>query len=149
MSGQKQQKRADTHGPDLRKIYARLKQSGLKVTDGRRAILATLVANHGPFTAEEIYERVPLCDRATVFRSLVSLQKANLVKRCEFGDGIARFEIAEAEAHHHHLVCNACKRVEIVNDCDLLGEIDRFARKRGYSNVSHSLEFFGICPDCR
>jgi Fur family ferric uptake transcriptional regulator len=131
-------------------ILSGLKKSRLKLTGPRKAILSALLENHGPFTAEEIHKIITkkICDLATVYRCLASLEEASLLRRVEFGDDSSRYELAEAdESHHHHLICRECKRVEIIDDPGL-EEVDRFAEKRGFSNVSHSLEFFGTCPDC-
>ncbi|MGZ3713406.1 MAG: Fur family transcriptional regulator [Bdellovibrionota bacterium] len=128
-----------------------LKLRGLKVTIPRRAILQALILEHGPFTAEEIHKQISrrVCDLATVYRTLSSLEEAGLLRRCEFGDGSARYEMAgQGNAHHHHLICKSCKKVEVVDECEL-EEIDRFAQKRGFTDISHTLEFFGICADCR
>ena len=131
-------------------ISAALKKTGLKLTEPRKAILLALSERHGPFTAEEVHKLITkrVCDQATVYRTLTRLVEVGLLRRCEFGDGMARFEIAESGHHHHHLVCNECKRVEIIDD-EEIEEIDRFARKRGFSNISHILEFFGTCPQCK
>ncbi len=132
-------------------VLADLKKSGLKLTEPRKGILQALVENHGPFTAEEIHKIIPrrLADLATVYRCLTSLEETGILRRCDFGDGAARYELAgDGESHHHHLICTECKRIEIVDD-DEIEEIDRFAQKRGYSDVSHTLEFFGTCPHCK
>lgn len=127
-----------------------LKRSGLKQTAPRKAILIALAEKHGPFTAEEIHKLVTknVCDQATIYRALIQLAEASLLRRCDFGDGIARFEIAHGDHHHHHIVCNTCKRVEVVDD-EEIEKIDRFARRKGFANVSHILEFFGTCPRCQ
>lgn len=127
-----------------------LKKSSLKLTPPRKAILIALTKNHGPFTVEQIHKLVTkkVCDLATVYRCVGSLAEATILRRVEFGDGTSRYELAQpGEAHHHHVICTECKKVEIVDDPDL-EEIDRFAKKRGFSNISHTLEFFGTCPQC-
>ncbi|MDR3608344.1 MAG: Fur family transcriptional regulator [Oligoflexia bacterium] len=132
----------------LEEVLGELKKSRLKLTKPRKAILLALVQNHGPFTAEEIHKIISkkVCDLATVYRCVASLEEAEILRRVEFGDDSSRYELAH-DTHHHHLICTRCKRVEIVDEPEL-EEIDRFVKKRGYSNITHSLEFFGICPDC-
>jgi len=51
-----------------------------------------------------------LCDLATVYRSLRLLEQMGMVKRFDFGDGTARFELLEEgdDGHHHHLVWTRC-----------------------------------------
>jgi Fur family transcriptional regulator, ferric uptake regulator len=135
---------------DLTRLLELMKKAGLKATEPRKAIIHSLIESHGPFTAEEIHKLITrrICDLATVYRSLGSLEKAGLIHRCDFGDGTARYEIAAKSAHHHHhIVCRRCKRIEVLDDCEL-ADLNRVPRKLGYAEVSHSLEFFGICPKC-
>ena len=74
-----------------------------------------------------------------------------MIRRCEFGDGIARYELAESDLnhHHHHMICNQCKKVEVLDLAHVEESIDRAAKKSGFKGISHILEFFGICPDCQ
>jgi Fur family ferric uptake transcriptional regulator len=140
-----------SHSPSMEQVLEELKKAQLKLTNPRRAILQVLVAEHGPFTAEEVLKRVSrrVCDQATVYRTLASLEEVGIIRRCEFGDGSARYEIAgQGGHHHHHLICRKCKKVEIVDDCEI-EDLDNIAQKRGFSNVSHALEFFGLCPTCK
>ena len=139
------------HNHTLDTVLEALKKNGLKLTTPRRAILRALVDRHGPFTAEEIHKLITkrICDLATVYRTLGSLEEARIIKRCDFGDGSSRYELAESDdKHHHHIICNQCKSIEVIDDTGL-EEIDRFARNRGFTNISHTLEFFGTCPRCR
>ena len=50
------------------------------------------------------------CDLATIYRSMHLLEKMGMVKRFDFGDGAARFELIgeDDDGHHHHLVCTRC-----------------------------------------
>ena len=128
-----------------------MKQAGLRITAPRRAIVQALLVSHGPFTAEELHKIITkkVCDLVTIYRCLASLEKAGLIKRCEFGDGTTRYELQETQSHHHHhVICRICKKIEVLNDCELQ-DIERFASNRGYTGVSHKLEFFGICSDCK
>ena len=135
----------------LDKMLEELKKNELKLTVPRKSILEVLAKEHGPFTADEIQKQMPkkTCDTATIYRSLSSMEEAGLLRRCEFGDGIARYELREPndEHHHHHLICRVCKKVDIIDD-EEIEKIDKFATQKGYSQVSHILEFFGVCPNC-
>jgi Fur family ferric uptake transcriptional regulator len=144
-------KHSHEHHRSLDQVLAELKKANLKLTTPRKAILELLVNEHGPFSAEEVQKKISrrACDLATVYRTVASLEEVGILNRCEFGDGTARFELADSSGHHHHhLICRQCKRVEVVDDCELEG-LDRLAQKRGFTNVSHILEFFGTCPDCK
>jgi Fur family ferric uptake transcriptional regulator len=137
----------------LEQLYDVLKQNQLKLTPPRKTILEGLLKNHGPFSAEDIHSKFAKksFDLATVYRNLISLEEAKIIRRCEFGDGIARYELVgpEADHHHHHLVCKDCKKVEVIDLCEMEETINRLAKKKGYKQVSHILEFFGTCPNCQ
>jgi len=90
------------------------------------------------------------CNLATIYRSLHLLEKMALVKRFDFGDGIARFELTQEEgtAHHHHLICTRCFAIVEIEACFPEEFETRIAKTYGYHGVTHKLEFFGICPRC-
>ena len=135
----------------LQNLLNALRDHGLRVTEPRIAVLKVFLESHGPFSAEEVYTKVTrkACDLATIYRTLTSLEKAQVVRRCDFGDGTLRFEIADKSDphHHHHIICKICKQIEVLDDCEL-DNLDQFAQKRGFTQVTHSLEFFGICKKC-
>lgn len=126
-----------------------LRQHRLRITRPRKAILETLFAQEGPVTIEDIHRQLEsgLCDLATVYRCLAAFEKLNLVRRCHFHDGTSLYEIDLGPDHHHHIVCTACNKVEALDFCVVEG-LERLVRDRGYRDVSHMLEFFGVCGDC-
>lgn len=137
-------------GPELRDLKDRLRGKSRRITGPREAILKVLQEHPHPQTNKEIHEALAagVCDLATVYRSLHLLEDMGLVVRYDFGDGVARFEIAR-EGHHHHLVCTGCARIVEIDQC-LASEWDeRLARESGFTRVTHKLEFFGLCPDCQ
>ena len=129
-----------------------LRENGSRVTEPRKAILGLLAAEHGPYTAEEVHERMKTkageCDLVTVYRCLTAMEALNLVRRCDFGDGAYRYEFNTGEHHHHHIVCRTCHGVKTLDLCVADG-LERMARQMGYGNVTHTLEIFGVCPKCR
>lgn len=138
------------HRPELRDLKERLRIKSRRITGAREAILKILQEHPHPQTNKEIFQALPdgLCDLATVYRSLHLLEDMGLVVRYDFGDGVARFEVAR-EGHHHHLVCTACSRIVEIDQC-LASEWDeRLARESGFKRVTHKLEFFGLCPECQ
>lgn len=91
------------------------------------------------------------CDLATVYRSMHLLQQLGMVKRYDFGDGTARFELLGEgdDGHHHHLVCTRCAGIIEIEEC-LVRELDALvAARNGFRSVTHKLEFFGVCPACQ
>ena len=103
-------------------------------------------------TRKEIFSRMPQgsCNLATVYRALHLLEDAGLVKQYDFGDGIARYEFQtdEQASHHHHLICTRCASVAKVEACFPREWQEQIAQENGYEQVTHRLEFFGVCPAC-
>lgn len=137
----------------LPELTERLRRESRRVTGPRQAILDVMRKNPHPLLIKEIHALLGKgdCDLVTVYRSMEMLQKMGMVKRVEFGQGGARFELlAEGDdGHHHHLVCTTCAHVLQLDDC-LLEEVEKkIERSSGFKGVTHRLEFFGLCPKCQ
>jgi Fe2+ or Zn2+ uptake regulation protein len=137
--------------PSPEHLAALLRENGLRVTGPRQAILNLLATDQGPFSAESIFKTLrgkARCDLATVYRVLAALEEIGKLRRCEFGDGVHRYELdAGDRGHHHHLVCRRCGSVEVIDAC-AVAALETDARERGYTDVTHVLELFGTCPGC-
>jgi Fur family ferric uptake transcriptional regulator len=127
---------------------------GYSWTRVRSAILAVLTTVPRPLRAEEIHRA--LRDRrinlSSVYRALRLFETLNVIHRVELGEGAARYELADAyRDHHHHLVCDACGRIEDVGTCPVeTASLTRQIRKQtGFAVRSHVLELFGLCRSCR
>lgn len=87
------------------------------------------------------------CDLVTIYRCLAQFEKIGVARRVEFGDGIARYEFRDSDDHHHHIICRNCHAVEDLDAC-LIEPLERSVKKKGFSEISHSLEFYGLCRQC-
>jgi Fur family transcriptional regulator, ferric uptake regulator len=141
----------DEHSPEktMDHALARLRSHEMRVTEPRKAMLQILTREHGPFSAEELHQKMggKGCDVVTVYRSLQAMEEIGVVRRCDFGDGTYRYEINHGEHHHHHIICRHCRSVQVLDHC-IAGRLERAAREMGYENISHTLEIFGVCPAC-
>jgi len=131
-------------------LLDQLRKTGLKVTESRKKILQVLNDKYGPLTPDEIYQSVRPADldRVTIYRCLAAFEEVNLVRRSDFGDGIARYELQLGAHHHHHVICRKCKSIRHLDDC-FLHKIEEQILSTGFSQLTHNLEFFGICPNCQ
>ena len=137
----------------MSELKNRLRGQSRKITGPRAAIMEILRQHPHPLTNREIFTALPKgqCNLATIYRSMHLLEKMGMVKRFDFGDGAARFELVGEgdDGHHHHLVCTRCSEVVEIDEC-FPDEIEqRIASANGFTAVTHKLEFFGICPDCQ
>jgi Fur family ferric uptake transcriptional regulator len=103
----------------LMELRAELRARGLRVTQPRLAVLRCLLQVRAPVSHGQVTEQLERdgYDRVTVYRNLVDLTEAGLVRRTDHGDRTWRFElIADKRAHideiHPHFVCDACGSVQ-------------------------------------
>ena len=124
-----------------------LKKHKLRLTTPRKKLLTILATEHGPFSIEDLHEKMPHCDLVTVYRNLASLEKTGIVVRCDFSDGVRRYEFSHQEHHHHHVICKVCKKVEELSIC-FAAKVEKTLSRKGYKNITHSFEIFATCPGC-
>jgi Fur family ferric uptake transcriptional regulator len=130
-----------------------LKERNLKSTSQRDDIARVFFATSGHVSVEELYNEVrkvsPRVGYATVYRTVKLLRECGLAAERHFYDGEARFENAEQEHHHDHLICERCGRiVEFTND--RIEELqETVAAKLGFVISRHKMELYGLCAACR
>lgn len=132
-------------------INSGLLTSGRRPTKTRRGILKILSGDQ-PCTAPEILDQLArakvVVNKTTVYRELDFLLAKNILSEVMFKDGARRYEI-RMSGHSHHLVCLNCRKVERVPlTHDLDGQEKEIAHRRNFKILSHSLEFYGLCPSC-
>jgi Fur family transcriptional regulator, ferric uptake regulator len=134
-------------------LTERLRRESRKVTGPRQAILELLRCQSHPLAIREIFAALPagIIDLATIYRSMHLLEQMRMVKRFDFGDGAARFELVPGgeDGHHHHLVCTRCSVVLEIEECFPERVEKNLAKRSGFQSITHRLEFFGLCPKCQ
>ena len=132
---------------------ATLQRKGLRNGGARRAVIDLLAEQDCCLTAQEIFDRLRSSGRrvgiASVYRVLDLLTSEGLVQRIDIGSGIARYEPALTDGeHHHHIVCDACGKVEAFEDPGLEKAIHRVEQTSGYAVAGHDVVLHGACGDC-
>ncbi|MGN6131076.1 MAG: Fur family transcriptional regulator [Nocardioidaceae bacterium] len=124
---------------------------GTRPTRQRRAVAAVLRSFDDFRSAQEIHDllrrRGENVGLATVYRTLQALTDRGEVDTLRTEDGEAVYRRCSA-THHHHLVCRTCGRTVEVEGPAVEAWADKIAAEHGFSDVSHTLEIFGTCPDC-
>lgn len=117
-----------------------------------QAVLDALGESEDFRSAQEIHatmrargEKVGL---ATVYRALQSLVDSGRADVLRGVAGEAAYRGC-SQGHHHHLVCRSCGRTVEVRGPAVERWADQVAASHDYTDVSHTLELFGVCPDCR
>jgi Fur family ferric uptake transcriptional regulator len=134
----------------LRVLSSHLARNGLRLTDQRRAILELLLRSDRHLSQEEIYAalRGDGIGRATVFRTLKTLQECELAAPVVGRDGVPRFEINLDRPHHDHLICVECGHIREVRWPRLERIQEETCRRLGFAPRWHRHEVFGLCRDC-
>lgn len=128
--------------------------TGVSVRSTRqRAAISTLLETLDDFrSAQELHDelrrRGENIGLTTVYRTLQSMAAAGLIDtlRTDTGESVYR---RCSEHHHHHLVCRSCGSTIEVGDHEVEEWATAVAAKHGFSNVSHTIEIFGTCSECR
>jgi Fur family ferric uptake transcriptional regulator len=130
-----------------------LSANGYRRGGARTAMLALLDRQRCALSAVEIEHALRESGqrgvaRASIYRILEELEELHLVTRVEVGQGLARFEAARAEGHHHHMVCDRCGEVRPFEDPDLERSIKRLTERVPFSVEEHEVVLHGACADC-
>ncbi len=127
-----------------------LKRARLRSTRGRRRILELLNEAESPLTAEELHSRIGEqgLSLSTVYRNLAALAGRGLLIKTVGQDGIATYQ-PNTSAHRHRIVCVLCGRETEISACPLESLSRRIGEETGFEVTGHSLEFTGVCPQCR
>ncbi len=140
-----------TNGTSEEHALQAVRDAGLRLTQPRRQILAALASAAEPMTPRQLHELLgdTACDPVTVYRCLTDFERLGLVHRHEFGDGSARYQLNEPDgSHDHYVICRRCQRKDPIRACPD-PSLEAAVAARGYAAISHTLEFFGLCPDCQ
>jgi Fur family ferric uptake transcriptional regulator len=124
---------------------------GTRPTRQRRAVASALQSFDDFRSAQDIHDLLrnsgDNVGLSTVYRTLQALADSGEVDMLRTEDGEAVYRRCST-THHHHLVCRTCGRTVEVEGPAVEKWAEAVAGRHGFTDVSHSLEIFGTCPDC-
>lgn len=124
---------------------------GMRSTRQRSAISALLDESKGFRSAQDLHaelrERGDTIGLTTVYRTLQSMADAGAVDVLRTDSGELIFRKC-SDSHHHHLVCRLCGFTVEVEEPGVEVWAHRAGRAHGFSDVSHTVELFGLCARC-
>jgi Fur family ferric uptake transcriptional regulator len=128
-----------------------LRDSGLRITAPRLAVLLALAEAQRPLSHTEVLERLGETDwdPATIYRNLVKLRDAGVAPVANRAEGIDRYALAEpqGDGHRHpHFVCDDCGRVACL-PASLTASLAMDGRWAA-SIPRAMVQLRGECPDC-
>lgn len=129
-----------------------MEQRGLRSTGQRRVIIEKLFESSDHVTIDELLEAVraddPRVGYATVYRTMKLLADGGLVHERKFGDGFTRYELADHQTHHDHLICLDCGKITEFEEPEIEDLQDRIAARHGFVVQHHKHELYGSCAEC-
>jgi Fur family transcriptional regulator, ferric uptake regulator len=137
-------------GTPLDEARARIRNAQMRITKPRIAIIESMLHHNGPVSIERIHQDigVEVCDLVTVYRCLSAFENLDLVRRSYLHNGTCLYEVTLGKPRHYHIVCKSCGQTERVDYFSVEG-MERMLSDRGYTSISHVVEFFGVCPSCQ
>lgn len=136
----------------LKETIARCRSAGLRRTWALEELLTLLITSPRPLTLADLAEAPSLkdrCDRATVFRLLVRLEKQGILRRLGLHDRSTYYTMNFPGRHSDYLICTECGVIEKLDlACPVEALEAKIATQSGFKKLYHELEFFGVCPQC-
>lgn len=133
-------------------LLAQCQANGLRNTPALRTLLEVLLAAELPQSLQDLEGDEKLaaqCDRATIFRNLQRLENVGLLRRLNFAHKGAKFTLYQGSAHKEYLVCSQCGNVRELDLHCPVGPLEQsLAEQTGFSELTHELTFYGVCPAC-
>jgi len=142
-------------------VEGKLKDRGYRATTGRKAILDVLANTKEHLSAGDIYLKVhsiyPSIGLTSVYRTLEILVNVDLVRKFDFNNPKARYELIEGpedKRHHHHLICTVCNKIIdyadfVDEELALLKQTEKhLAKKYNFKIINHMVQYYGLCEKC-
>lgn len=125
----------------------------MRNTSLQKAILNILETQSRPLTIPEILEYLgdqklhP--NKTSVYRHMEKFAQGKKVATMILDSDVTHYEIQKH--HHHHFVCQKCKKVEPIADKDLeknIHDIESALEKKGLKVSDHQFSLLGLCQSC-
>ena len=126
-----------------------LKKDGLKVTAQRLLVAEKIFSLHSHFTAESLSDmfkdKRDEISKATIYRILSIMVKANLLIENDFGKDYKYYEHIIGHEHHDHIICMDCNRIVEFFDSKIEELQEKIAESNDFTIKGHSLNIYANC----
>ena len=131
-------------------IKRTLREAKLTVTEPRITVVKRLTDVGKPLEMPELISLCSDIDRATVYRTVATLEKHGIVKKVQIGWKY-KIELGDdMHDHHHHMSCIACGKIIDFHESDLMiEEFRKLEAMHGFRASTHNLELTGLCQSCQ
>jgi Fur family ferric uptake transcriptional regulator len=126
-----------------------LKKEGLKVTAQRLLVAEKIFSIHNHFTAESLSDmfkdKRDEISKATIYRILSIMVKANLLIENDFGKDYKYYEHIIGHEHHDHIICMDCNRIVEFFEPKIEELQEKIAESNDFTIKGHSLNIYANC----
>ena len=131
-------------------MSAALLEAGLRMTRQRKAVLDYLAPSAVHPSARQVFDEVskayPEISLATVYNTLATLVRMDLVKVMEFDALDNRYDTNLSP--HINLICTSCGKIQDLKE-GLPAQPARVKNETGFEVLDYRMEYYGICEACR
>lgn len=127
-----------------------LKQHGYSMTAARKTVFLAMLDKE-PLTMNSLTKLTgSSINRSSLYRTIELFEQLGIVERLQIGWKY-KLELSDSfAAHHHHLTCVQCGRVESFEESSTIAfELKQLAMERNFTETGHQLEIRGICHACQ
>jgi Fur family ferric uptake transcriptional regulator len=113
------------------------------------------LADHYPLTLDQLFQLVSQKNKAkpishsTVFRIIEQFLKVGIVEKLSLETETTPLYQLKEKDHHHQLVCTACKKIVLIEDCPLQAFENKMANQHHFVLHHHQFTLYGLCSNCQ
>ncbi|MBV8788750.1 MAG: transcriptional repressor [Mycobacterium sp.] len=120
----------------------------------QRTVLEVLREQENFRSAQQVYQDI--CRRqdqriglTSVYRILRALAADRIAETQRAEDGEILYRLRNGTDHRHYLLCRQCGRAVAFTPVDIEEHTRRLSSEYHYSDVTHYVDIYGVCPRCR
>jgi len=122
-----------------------------RFTDQQRDLVKYIFEKHDHFDTEQLLELLRQANlrisRATVYRTLLKLVDAGLLRRIEVGERTF-YEHDYGYPQHDHLFCESCNKMIEFQNPAIEAALADLAAEHQFQMTGHTLLIRGLCASC-
>ncbi len=132
-------------------IICTIRESGHRVTNGKRAVAEVLIGSTSHLSVDEVVQAVraiePEINQSTIYRILEEFEELGLVVHSHLGASAAVYHLAGQ--NHAHLVCDNCGLTQEIPATTFDVMEVQLREKFGFNLDRHHVALSGLCATCR
>lgn len=124
------------------------------MTRERAIFVEEVFSSHEHFDAEQLIQRLAArkdsrrVSRSTIYRSLLQLEEAGLIRKVARQDGKDVYEHDYGYPQHDHFICNKCGELTEFHNESISNLVAQIAKDYGFRVDGHRMEVHGLCRNC-